>query len=224
MFDIDGTLSSTHQVDADCYLQALSVVFGFQNIDPDWSVYRYVSDSGILDEIFWNKVDHPPEEREIAHFKIEFLHRLQEAAENNPSDFSPLPGASEMWKQILNLNDIAVALASGGWQHTAEFKLKLARLHFDRLPAAFANHAFSREEIMRISCQRALWKNRVDAFDSIIYVGDGVWDVHAAKNLGYQFIGIAPPQNQARLKKAGAEHVIEDYRDLPSFLKLVESL
>ncbi|MBI3191378.1 MAG: hypothetical protein HYZ36_01850 [Pedosphaera parvula] len=48
IFDIDGTLTETNAVDADCYVRALAEVFGFADVDTDWSTYPHVTDSGGL--------------------------------------------------------------------------------------------------------------------------------------------------------------------------------
>lgn len=48
MFDIDGTLTETIKVDEECFVRSLEQVFGFTDIDADWSHYAYATDSGIL--------------------------------------------------------------------------------------------------------------------------------------------------------------------------------
>ena len=37
MFDIDGTLTETMKVDEECFVRSFEDVFGFVNIDTDWS-------------------------------------------------------------------------------------------------------------------------------------------------------------------------------------------
>jgi beta-phosphoglucomutase-like phosphatase (HAD superfamily) len=48
MFDIDGTLTETMKVDEECFVRSFMDVFGFSDIDTDWSHYRHTTDSGIL--------------------------------------------------------------------------------------------------------------------------------------------------------------------------------
>ena len=50
MFDIDGTLVRSYDLDSICYIDAVREVTGIC-VDPDWSKYRHVTDAGILEEI-----------------------------------------------------------------------------------------------------------------------------------------------------------------------------
>ena len=52
VLDVDGTLTRITQVDTDCYVRALADVFGFHEVDTDWSHYRHATDGAILSELF----------------------------------------------------------------------------------------------------------------------------------------------------------------------------
>jgi phosphoglycolate phosphatase-like HAD superfamily hydrolase len=56
-------------------------------------------------------------------------------------------------------------------------------------------------------------------FEKIVSVGDGVWDVRTAKNLNLDFVGIARGKRAGKLRQAGAEFLIEDFRDYKVFLE-----
>lgn len=51
IFDIDGTLTQTNGVDAECFTAAVQTVLGLPAIDTDWDSYSHVSDRGIIEEI-----------------------------------------------------------------------------------------------------------------------------------------------------------------------------
>ena len=51
MFDVDGTLTLSTEMDDRCYVQAMFEHLGV-HIDNDWSHYRQVTDSGIAAELF----------------------------------------------------------------------------------------------------------------------------------------------------------------------------
>ncbi len=55
MFDIDGTLTATGDVDGRCYAQAVAEALGIDGFDPVWGNYKYVTDSGIASEIIENQ-------------------------------------------------------------------------------------------------------------------------------------------------------------------------
>ncbi|MCR4413741.1 MAG: hypothetical protein NUV77_15080, partial [Thermoguttaceae bacterium] len=56
-----------------------------------------------------------------------------------------------------------------------------------------------------------------------VYVGDGLWDLKAARRLGIGFLGVAA-NGTARLREAGAEAVVADFADRGQVLRLLESL
>src|SRR6266496_946117 len=74
---------------------------------------------------------------------------------------------------------------------SSRFKLASTGLDFPQIPAAFSDDAHAREAIMQASLVRAAQSRSRDSFDAVIYVGDGVWDARAARNLGFRFIGIS---------------------------------
>jgi hypothetical protein len=65
-----------------------------------------------------------------------------------------------------HLSGYAVSLATGAWQQSAFLKLVTARLRVKGLPAAFADDALSRRDIMQCSKQllRSLRSNRIRCY------------------------------------------------------------
>ena len=47
LFDIDGTLTATNEVDRDCFLAAFLQEFAITEIDSDWLGYEQTTDRGI---------------------------------------------------------------------------------------------------------------------------------------------------------------------------------
>ncbi|MEE8288231.1 MAG: hypothetical protein V3R25_02330, partial [Nitrosomonadaceae bacterium] len=54
MFDIDGTLVQSSDLDDDCFIRAIEEILGIV-IDEVWSNYEHVTDKGILNEIIQSK-------------------------------------------------------------------------------------------------------------------------------------------------------------------------
>jgi phosphoglycolate phosphatase-like HAD superfamily hydrolase len=221
MFDIDGTLTETNRVDEECYVQALLDEFSFRDIDTDWSRYPHCSDSGILETIFRGRRRRSPHTEEIARFQERFTMLLTQAASVQP--FREIGGAATFLSRLLAEECSIVALASGGWRATANLKLASAGLDLRQLPAAFADDGCSREEIMRMAMTRAADACGRRRFDSVTYVGDGVWDARAARNLNYRFIGIArEPVKRDRLYEEGACDVFADFYDVPALMTALD--
>jgi phosphoglycolate phosphatase-like HAD superfamily hydrolase len=76
---------------------------------------------------------------------------------------------------------------------------------------ATSDDAPTRTGIMDLAHRRACAEYDVPSFDAITSVGDAVWDVKAARDVGYRFIGIGCRDNAARLRQAGAELVFDDF-------------
>ena len=60
-FDVDGTLTQSNEIDAECFISAMRKAFNINHIDPDWSKYKYVTDSGIFSEIYESHFHRTPD-------------------------------------------------------------------------------------------------------------------------------------------------------------------
>ena len=220
MFDIDGTLTQTDQADEECFVQALREVFGFSDIDTDWAGYPHCSDSGILETLFQMRFGRSPLPTEISMFQARFVSLLIASTIVQP--LNPIAGARDFLLSLTSSSALAVSLASGAWECSARLKLASTGLDFPQVAAAFSDDAHAREAIMRLSLVRAAqFRSRV-SFDAVIYVGDGVWDARAARNLGFRFIGIShEPARVEGLYAEGAQHVFADYLDTDSFMAVL---
>lgn len=221
MFDLDGTLANTMQADEECFIQALSEVFGFEKVNADWSVYHHTTDSGILHELFESRLNRVPNQTEIYQFQNRFVELLKKSAQNSEG-FELIAGAETLLNELAGRENLGIALATGGWKISAEWKLKAAKLDFQFHATAFADDEVSREGIMTCALHRALEYHHRTKFDSITYVGDGVWDVRASKNLGYHFVGIGSEAKAERLRSAGAKNILSNYLEMDSFMRILE--
>lgn len=214
ILDIDGTLMPSHEVDNRCYWQAVHEVFGTRPETIDLHQFRNVTDNGILAEWCETTLGRAPRGAELIAVRNRFLKLLQTAAGQQPAAFLPFAGVNE-W--LHRQPSGTVALATGGWEHTARFKLQRAGLDRFALPLASSDQGKSRPAIMRHALEQL---SRPDTPDSaaealnVIYIGDGPWDFAAAMTLGWDFIGIARGQRAAALQQAGAHRVFADFRPL----------
>ena len=214
MFDIDGTLTDTDDIDEICFVQALREVFGFGEIDTQWENYPHCSDAAILESLCQQYLWRSATPKEIAAAQARFVALLNAAAVSKP--FRQVPGAGDFLFRLTSASSgrFAVSLASGAWECSARLKLQSARLDCADIPAAFSDDAHAREDIMRRSLERAAAAYNRAAFERVIYFGDGIWDARASRNLGYAFFGVArDAEKRARLRTEGAREVFADYLD-----------
>jgi phosphoglycolate phosphatase-like HAD superfamily hydrolase len=216
MFDIDGTLTETMKVDEECFVCSLKDVFGFDDIDTDWSHYPRTTDSGIFHDVFTSRIGRAPTAQEISRFRQHFIQLL--AAASSQSPFAPVAGADALLSRLARDGSHRVSLATGSWRDSARLKMASAGMCFDDHPAASADDALDRESIMRVSQQRAAERYGA-SFTSTVFVGDGVWDARACRSMGVPFIGVGTESRAARLSAEGAVCVIPDFSDADVFLR-----
>jgi phosphoglycolate phosphatase-like HAD superfamily hydrolase len=221
IFDIDGTLTNTNNVDNECFVKALAEAHAITKIDTDWSTYPHTTDSGITLHIFQEKFGRNPEEAELDKFKYCFVNMLSEQYHSNSSSFAEIAGASIALSRLKRESDWAVAIATGCWRESALLKLRAAKIDIEGIPAAYAEDGLSREEILRAAVSQSLEQYRLSSFEKIVSIGDGLWDVRAARRLDFAFLGVGCGKSAAMLHQAGARHVIADFAD---YGRLVSSL
>jgi phosphoglycolate phosphatase-like HAD superfamily hydrolase len=214
LFDIDGTLTLTNDVDTRCYARAMSEFLGC-NIDDEWSHYRHVTDSGIAHELFGR---HERCLDELPAVQQRFVSLLTASLTADPESCRQVRGANSFLQRFRAWPGVAVGLATGGWRQSA---LKLGQAGVDVADLAFASadDAEARTEIMLRCRDRAACLANVDSFATITYIGDGLWDAEAAAALGWRFIGIGSGVPAQRLRACGANHVFEDFCDQHSILR-----
>lgn len=190
IFDIDGTLTQTNEVDSSCFAQAIKDTLQIQALNTDWASYQYSTDSGLLNEIYTAALQRLPLETEIQQIKFRFLDYLNAAWLNDKTVYAPVDGAVTLFEQIAALSHWHIALATGGWEPSALFKLTAAGIPYETLSKAFAEDHIERTEIIKTAIKRAKALHTVDHYQRIIYVGDRAWDRRAAHALNIEFIGV----------------------------------
>lgn len=211
LFDIDGTLIRSMTDDGECYLAAMEELFGFTDVDDDWSRYEYATDAGIFREVFSVRRGRDPSIDEMEEFRNRFVARLADRFSKN--GLEEVSGAGRLLATLDAVDDIAVAFATGCWRRSAVLKMQSAGLSFDQAPSATSDDAISREEIMQIAARRAALERGIPGFDSTVYVGDGIWDVRACRRLGLSFIGITADIAASGLHAEGVEFLLPDFED-----------
>ena len=177
-------------------------MLGFSSEQPEWSEFRHVTDVGIASELCERHLHRQLTSVDVEALSFRLATLLEVAlVDKNPRAYQ-IPGSGEILSIFGKSFDFAVALATGGLRVSAELKLRSANLLNPFIPIASSNDAVSREEIIRIAARRAAEKHATQ-FAQFTYVGDGVWDAKAARDLGWRFIGIGSGEQADRLRQAG---------------------
>lgn len=220
IFDIDGTLTQTNEIDTQCYVKAFAEEFKITGINTNWSDYGHTTDSAISIQIFQDFWGRAPKEDELLKLKHRFVELLKSHYAADNKMFVETPGASAMLRKLVE-TDWRIAFATGGWLASASMKLEATGLDIDKFPMASADDSISREEIVKTVISRAKDKYAVSDFDKIVCIGDGIWDVLTAVQLQLPFVGVA--NDEQVLQDMGIEQIIPDFTDFDRFLKALNN-
>jgi phosphoglycolate phosphatase-like HAD superfamily hydrolase len=203
LFDIDGTLTATNEIDRDCFLAAFLQEFGIAEIDADWSGYEQTTDRGITAEIL-RRASRPENEEELARHRRRFVELLRTCAEQ----IRPIAGAAAFLDRVGRAG-WEVAIVTGAWSDSARVKLEAVGLGGRDIVSC--DQLVARADILRCA---------LDSRHPAVLFGDALWDLRAAQEVGIDFIGIG--DKTQRLVDAGAHDVFTDYRDGEAILDAME--
>jgi FMN phosphatase YigB (HAD superfamily) len=113
VFDIDGTLVDSSEFDGQLYAQAIYDVVRVE-VDCDWSRYKNVTDSGILDEIL--AAHQLVGDKEEIHSRVrrELIRRMRRYIEHYPEVLREIPGAKGLVDLLSSDGDFCVAARERG--------------------------------------------------------------------------------------------------------------
>ncbi|MDJ0910893.1 MAG: HAD family hydrolase [Woeseiaceae bacterium] len=188
IFDIDGTLIESANVDDELYRQSVIDVLGPIRFRPSLSEYGRVTDSGVLMEVLEdNSLSGMPDPTE--EIRGRFVELLEDhIAQHGP--FSEIPGAKDYIEAHRRSERHAVAIATGGWRMSALLKLESAGFDIDGVPLTTSDDHLDRTGIMTLALEQL-----GRGVESVTYYGDGVWDRDASAALGWRFVPIGPTLN-----------------------------
>jgi phosphoglycolate phosphatase-like HAD superfamily hydrolase len=212
VFDLDGTLTTTFAVHVQCFVQAFRAALNIEHLNTNWTEYRDVTDSGVLFQAFNNAYGRDPDAAEVSKFITCFVSLLTEAHSTNTDSFGEIPGAAAFLAHLQQHPNWRIAIATGSWERCARFKMTVAGINADGIPASFAEDGPARETIVEAAISKACGKYRRD-FEKIVFVGDALSDVRTAQRLGLPFVGIGNGGQEALLRSVGANEVIDNFLD-----------
>ncbi|MEV0681782.1 HAD hydrolase-like protein [Actinosynnema sp. NPDC050436] len=136
-----------------------------------------------------------------------------------------LPGAREALTSLAEEPALRQGVLTGNLRAIARVKLMAFALdqYVDLESSAYGDDHRDRAELVHIARARASGRAGIE-FDGprTVLIGDTPRDVEAARAAGARVIGVASGQsNMDELRRAGADHVLADLRDLPALRRLL---
>jgi HAD superfamily hydrolase (TIGR01509 family) len=203
LFDVDGTLVDTNYLHAVCWWEALRQA-GY--VIPMARIHRGIGmGSDKLLEDLLGRAPEPALHDALAAghtaLYLTYVGRLE-----------PLPGARDLLATCAE-RGMLVVLASSA----SKSELGVLRRALDA--DDYVDGATSASDVDDSKPSPDILQAAVAAADldlaEVVFVGDSVWDVHAAKKLGIECIGLTCGGTaEAELSEAGAQQIFEDPADL----------
>lgn len=184
VFDIDDTLTKSEYQHQLAYVSTMKE-FGITEINQNWKEYKHHTDSYIL------KVNYEKNYSEKFHFS--FIKRFEKRMTEimlSLKKVSEIKGAKKILNFLGDETNYAISFATGSLLEPAFIKLNQAGIKYHKELVVGSNEIYEREGIVKKAIAKAKEFHKVKSFDNIISVGDGLWDLKTARNLGVYFIGI----------------------------------
>jgi phosphoglycolate phosphatase-like HAD superfamily hydrolase len=223
MFDMDGTLLRTDNEDS-LYTLTMKEWLSVDSIDEEWTNYEHVTDIGVAAELYERKNGYKPSKKDLYIVSEIFFEKWKNRLNVDATECVPMAGVTLFINKLQSLDNTSIAIATGAWEKTAKLKLDHCNIQLSDIVMATCDDAYSREMIMQIAYERACEKGGISGFEKIVYFGDGEWDVEAALNLGFDFIGINSSDKREALMKSGAKYIFDDFRDLTQIIDLIYNI
>src|SRR5438874_2696170 len=128
VFDIDGTLTDTNDVDDECFRRAVADTFALTHASVDWSDAPHITDSSLARWLCQTHCRRDASDAELARLTAHFVDLLRQELARVPARFAAIPGTRGLFAD-LRAAGWWVALATGGWFLSAVLKLRAAGLH-----------------------------------------------------------------------------------------------
>src|SRR5690606_28040849 len=205
IFDIDGTLTDSVIPHQKAFTEMLYEI-GVKNINAQFKTFKHHTDTFIAKEIYENDTQNLFSESNLIKFENGLTQKI------SLEKISEINGAKKLLETLENKTDFAICFATGSLRRPAEFKLKSIGVLFDEMQLVASDQIHEREKIVSKAIENASEFYGVEKFDRIISVGDGLWDLLTANNLGLECIGIGS-KNKKLLKDNGAKVVYENLTD-----------
>jgi phosphoglycolate phosphatase-like HAD superfamily hydrolase len=219
IFDVDGTLVFSNKIDSQCFAETYQAIYKKKFPSIDWRRYTHVTDHTIFNAVIQEHFKRQAEQEEIDFFQDHFVGLLETGRRERPEEFLQVPAARETILHLLDQEEYAVGIGTGGWRRPACLKLQHVGIPVESLFFSAADGKETREDITKEAIRQA--KAVHQSFDRIVYVGDAIWDVQTTRNLSLNFIGIRREGDVEVLLQAGATTVLQDFSDHDQFMKAV---
>ena len=214
LFDIDGTLARSNDLDERLFARAIEEVLGVSGISTDWATYADTTDEAITHELIGLHRAGEDAGQLCAATRARFIELVTADLADLQRTITPVPGVPDILASLAGRDGAALAMATGGWPESAKLKLEAIGVdHARHTLSTCADHPHRHGIIQHALARLGRSTERA------VYFGDGIWDARASRRLGIGFVGIAAePGKRERLEAEGVSIILDDFSDLDRVL------
>ncbi|HPI20621.1 MAG TPA: HAD hydrolase-like protein [Candidatus Kapabacteria bacterium] len=219
IFDIDGTITNTVDIDDNCFQQTFEELYGINRNQINWDLLKQEAsgtDSGLFSSLYRQLFNKEISESELRKTKIYFLKLLDNNLKKIDENKIEIPGATNLINKLLE-NNFAVSIATGCWYESAIFKLQLIDFDTNKVPLSHSDISNERPEILLNAIEKSKILYKKTNFDKITYIGDGFWDYLSCKKIGINFIGL-DYNNKRNLENVNGYKVFNSFSEIEKFI------
>ncbi len=202
VFDIDGTVTDSVEAHHQAFKESLCAI-GMKKSTREFKTFKHYTDTFIAKEIYEAETQSEFTAEKFIQFELELTRRLC------GMNHLEIKGAKSLIEKLSSQPDFGFCFATGSLRRAAECKLKSANIPFQEWQLVAADNILERENIVSQAIKNAKLHYKQTHFERIIALGDGLWDLQTAKNLGLEFIGVGET-NKSTLVENGAEFIVND--------------
>ena len=218
LFDIDGTLARSNDLDERLFARAIEEVLGVSGISTDWATYSDTTDEAITHELIGLHRAGENAKQLAAATRNRFIELVTADLSDTKRAITAVPGVPDILGRLAQREGAALAMATGGWPESARLKLDAIGVeHAAHTLCTCADHPH-RHGIIENALSRL---GRTT--DRAVYFGDGIWDARASRRLGIGFVGVAAePGKRERLEGEGVRVILEDFSDFDRVIEAAD--
>jgi phosphoglycolate phosphatase len=224
LFDIDGTILSTHGAAKRAFHSALLATYGTAGPIADYAFDGKTDRQIARDLLRAAGYDDATIARSFDELWVVYLRALAAELARPHAGTVVHAGVAELLERLgLLQEDFLVGLLTGNIEAGAHIKLSAVRLQHHFRLGAYGSDAERREELPAVAVERArALCGREYRGEDVIIIGDTPHDVTCGAALGVRAIGVATGRHDpGELKRAGAWAALTDLADTEAVLALL---
>lgn len=220
IFDIDGVLLHLTRQEEWLFFDAFRVVHSVaeQHMNPDWNSYRVRNDVEIAGELLERHFGRMAEPHEVDAVFEHYTGTIETGLAQGTLHVKAIDGAKGLLDRLTGRGDLHLGLATANIQGAADTRLHNAGLSGYYAVAGYAEARGPKINILAHAIAQLEDKGGIPA-ERIVYLGDQLGDLAAARENDVHFVGMSPsPEQRQVLRDNGAATVSEGHHETEALI------